>query len=245
MRCANPDKIRDFWERYEGGTGNGSFICPHHLLIPTIFGTYPRKHIQPPSTPDDALAIKYHLLCAKCDRPFRTDGTEMTRYATRAMLGYQCNTIVFHFGHALLCSECSVIPLWGNHMILAGNAEQALFDPFLTKIWDTRFERIRSGLTPDAFHFRGARLVKRVFVSANENVHNDVDGIKTNVAQVDPMCHTCFKGDAPMRCSECKLARYCDSTCQKKHWKTHKPVCKALAKREGFWFQDHGISKIN
>jgi hypothetical protein len=29
-------------------------------------------------------------------------------------------------------------------------------------------------------------------------------------------------------CSACRTARYCSKECQTKHWKQHKPVCKAL-----------------
>ena len=28
-----------------------------------------------------------------------------------------------------------------------------------------------------------------------------------------------------MKCSKCRLVQYCDTNCQKKHWKTHKPFC--------------------
>jgi len=30
-------------------------------------------------------------------------------------------------------------------------------------------------------------------------------------------------------CAGCRVARYCSKACQAKHWKQHKPVCKALA----------------
>lgn len=30
-------------------------------------------------------------------------------------------------------------------------------------------------------------------------------------------------------CGGCKVARYCSKGCQTKHWKVHKPACKALA----------------
>ena len=30
------------------------------------------------------------------------------------------------------------------------------------------------------------------------------------------------------RCSACHLAFYCQRSCQKQHWKAHKPVCKAV-----------------
>jgi hypothetical protein len=30
------------------------------------------------------------------------------------------------------------------------------------------------------------------------------------------------------KCSACRVVRYCGKECQAKHWKQHKPVCKAL-----------------
>jgi hypothetical protein len=30
-----------------------------------------------------------------------------------------------------------------------------------------------------------------------------------------------------MQCSGCNIAVYCNATCQKNHWQTHKPICKA------------------
>jgi hypothetical protein len=33
------------------------------------------------------------------------------------------------------------------------------------------------------------------------------------------------------RCSGCKLAFYCQRSCQKQHWAAHKPVCKAVQAR--------------
>ncbi|KAI0045684.1 hypothetical protein FA95DRAFT_1521210 [Auriscalpium vulgare] len=44
-------------------------------------------------------------------------------------------------------------------------------------------------------------------------------------------CAFCDKvGDAKMpACSRCKLVRYCNATCQKAAWKSHKPICKAAS----------------
>mmetsp|Transcript_27312 Transcript_27312/g.30417 ORF Transcript_27312/g.30417 Transcript_27312/m.30417 type:complete len:85 (-) Transcript_27312:351-605(-) len=43
-------------------------------------------------------------------------------------------------------------------------------------------------------------------------------------------CATCGKqpstGDKKLlRCSKCKLERYCNTDCQKEHWKFHKHFC--------------------
>ncbi|KAK8045453.1 C6 transcription factor [Apiospora rasikravindrae] len=46
----------------------------------------------------------------------------------------------------------------------------------------------------------------------------------------EPSCFTCGKveadiGNAPMSCARCKGAWYCDTACQRAHWKVHKPTC--------------------
>lgn len=35
-----------------------------------------------------------------------------------------------------------------------------------------------------------------------------------------------------LMCGACKVARYCSTDCQKKHWKQHKVVCKSTDKKE-------------
>jgi len=40
-------------------------------------------------------------------------------------------------------------------------------------------------------------------------------------------CANCDRPiSSPLRCSRCKLARYCDASCQRKHWKEHKQTCR-------------------
>lgn len=41
-------------------------------------------------------------------------------------------------------------------------------------------------------------------------------------------CTTCGEKGAEKRCSVCKMVIYCDQSCQKMHWFTHKKVCKVL-----------------
>nr|XP_029530969.1 histone-lysine N-methyltransferase SMYD3 isoform X1 [Oncorhynchus nerka] len=42
-------------------------------------------------------------------------------------------------------------------------------------------------------------------------------------------CHSCFsRRETLLRCSQCKVARYCDVTCQKQAWSDHKRECKCL-----------------
>ncbi|OQS07078.1 hypothetical protein THRCLA_00908 [Thraustotheca clavata] len=45
-----------------------------------------------------------------------------------------------------------------------------------------------------------------------------------------PMCAACHRQSASLRlCGQCKLAYFCDSVCQRKIWKGHKPVCLAAS----------------
>ncbi|XP_015666284.1 ankyrin repeat and MYND domain-containing protein 2 [Protobothrops mucrosquamatus] len=43
-------------------------------------------------------------------------------------------------------------------------------------------------------------------------------------------CTTCGEKGADKRCSTCKMVIYCDQTCQKMHWFTHKKSCSMLKK---------------
>ena len=46
------------------------------------------------------------------------------------------------------------------------------------------------------------------------------------------VCWSCSKKpETLLRCSRCMKAQYCNTTCQKKHWKEHKATCKAPAKK--------------
>ncbi|KAM9825692.1 histone-lysine N-methyltransferase SMYD3 [Syngnathus typhle] len=43
------------------------------------------------------------------------------------------------------------------------------------------------------------------------------------------VCHRCFaRHETLLRCSQCKMARYCNITCQKQAWSDHKRECKCL-----------------
>lgn len=44
--------------------------------------------------------------------------------------------------------------------------------------------------------------------------------------QAQPACRQCGSAEAGFRCSRCQQARYCDATCQRAHWKTHRSVCR-------------------
>ncbi|KAF3763819.1 hypothetical protein M406DRAFT_262923, partial [Cryphonectria parasitica EP155] len=51
----------------------------------------------------------------------------------------------------------------------------------------------------------------------------------------DPSCFHCGKieqdtGKAPVLCSQCKGAWYCDKDCQRAHWRAHRSTCRGLDK---------------
>merc|ERR1719419_112891 len=47
--------------------------------------------------------------------------------------------------------------------------------------------------------------------------------------QDDRICDTCGSVGAEKRCAKCKMVSYCNATCQKIHWFTHKKFCESLA----------------
>ncbi|XP_052094665.1 ankyrin repeat and MYND domain-containing protein 2-like [Mytilus californianus] len=47
----------------------------------------------------------------------------------------------------------------------------------------------------------------------------------------DKTCTTCGEIKAEKKCSACKMVNYCNQTCQKLHWSTHKKFCKSLAEQ--------------
>jgi len=55
-------------------------------------------------------------------------------------------------------------------------------------------------------------------------------------------CSVCAKTDCALRCSKCFGAFYCSVDCQKKDWKTHKPVCTRAQKTIKLWEKDAGRS---
>lgn len=44
-------------------------------------------------------------------------------------------------------------------------------------------------------------------------------------------CGFCHKTMNLLRCSRCKIATYCNSACQERHWEKHKALCSALTKQ--------------
>ncbi|XP_062863004.1 histone-lysine N-methyltransferase SMYD3 [Trichomycterus rosablanca] len=46
---------------------------------------------------------------------------------------------------------------------------------------------------------------------------------------IQSTCHSCLtRGDRMMRCSQCKMAHYCSTKCQKEAWTQHRDECRCL-----------------
>lgn len=72
--------------------------------------------------------------------------------------------------------------------------------------------------------------VSAVF-KANHCVGND-SGHKTFKVTDLTYCAFCLRRDIElMSCKRCMTARYCEKECQRKHWRTHKYLCKAVGEK--------------
>jgi hypothetical protein len=61
---------------------------------------------------------------------------------------------------------------------------------------------------------------------------NCIDDVAAESTAAGPHnCFFCDKLSPPNHCGRCKVAFYCDSTCQRSHWPLHKLVCTRFAKR--------------
>ena len=69
--------------------------------------------------------------------------------------------------------------------------------------------------------------------SNNEGERKEEDSTteQTNVHQLVKSCSGCGAASPKMKCP-CKTTRYCNSTCQRKHWKHHKHTHKRIVKQK-------------
>ena len=65
--------------------------------------------------------------------------------------------------------------------------------------------------------------IKEAFISG---LIKEVPGFLDKLLVKPATCWSCSKKPAKLLvCSQCKKAQYCNATCQKRHWKKHKPMC--------------------
>ena len=70
--------------------------------------------------------------------------------------------------------------------------------------------------------------------AAEQPIVKDVANKKKNINDKKSLWVTVFKcfqcgkrGHKLPKCTQCSQAYYCNADCQRKHWKKHKPVCRA------------------
>ncbi|XP_027871865.1 histone-lysine N-methyltransferase SMYD3 [Xiphophorus couchianus] len=69
-----------------------------------------------------------------------------------------------------------------------------------------------------------ARISRGQLVTSAEPLASCVSGKRAR-----EVCHHCFtRQETLLRCSQCKMARYCNAACQKQAWYGHKRECKCL-----------------
>ena len=77
---------------------------------------------------------------------------------------------------------------------------------------------------------------------------DDQSKMKIQTLNLRVVCSACYVDQSTFQfCSKCKVAAYCDSDCQKNHWKTggHKQSCKELDEGTSEWkkSEDHSSWK--
>lgn len=64
---------------------------------------------------------------------------------------------------------------------------------------------------------------------ADTHIQNCASDAKQPVRRVNvrsrSKCMACLREKAPLRCTGCRRARYCDTDCQRANWKFHQPLC--------------------
>lgn len=74
------------------------------------------------------------------------------------------------------------------------------------------------------------RLKNNINDKKDNNIKNggEADELAATFTQTCNACGDIKNEGQFKRCKQCKLARYCDKECQKKHWKTHKKLCNLI-----------------
>ncbi|XP_022993816.1 histone-lysine N-methyltransferase ASHR1 [Cucurbita maxima] len=87
------------------------------------------------------------------------------------------------------------------------------------------------GLTVTVLPEKGRSLfTTRNFHPGEEIISQEPYVCVPNNSTVESRCDRCFASINLKKCSACKVAWYCSSTCQKSEWKLHRLECDALAR---------------
>ncbi|MCQ2817804.1 MAG: zinc finger MYND domain-containing protein [archaeon] len=91
-------------------------------------------------------------------------------------------------------------------------------------------------ISPEKCKEIGQKIVNKYFKITQEQLKREMEPVSEVYSldnmeyfMDDPKCANCGK-DATNRCSRCKSEWYCSKECQIKRWKSHKEMCKVLAK---------------
>ena len=82
----------------------------------------------------------------------------------------------------------------------------------------------------------GAVAAKAVAAAADETVAQVVNEMKMASGANEITNSTCAQCDQRhdlFRCAGCKLVSYCSPSCQQKHWKQHKSICRSIGPQTG------------
>ena len=71
-----------------------------------------------------------------------------------------------------------------------------------------------------------AQIAQAFATQRNSLLHKDCPEKQSSIVHE---CHNCGKAQSQQKlvCAQCNLTFYCNRACQRKHWPTHKPFCKA------------------
>ena len=105
-------------------------------------------------------------------------------------------------------------------------------DPHLSTVYSNGLECLKELLTR-GYSEQGYRLAMesdRQPSGTNEPIQS-ATGRNYALRQFSSThCASCYKeSDELKTCTACRSVRYCNTKCQRDHWKSHKPICKKMA----------------
>ncbi|KAG6578990.1 Histone-lysine N-methyltransferase ASHR1, partial [Cucurbita argyrosperma subsp. sororia] len=114
-----------------------------------------------------------------------------------------------------------------NLLVIVG-AWRSMLPAFMEGLQNALNDR---GLTVTILPEKGRSLfTTRNFHPGEEIISQEPYVCVPNNSTVESRCDRCFASINLKKCSACKVAWYCSSTCQKSEWKLHRLECDALAR---------------
>ena len=81
------------------------------------------------------------------------------------------------------------------------------------------------------------KYLQKAKCNENELLDNEEKDIPQTSKYVNNICFSCKKNGSLKKCTRCFTAAYCNSECQKQHWKKHKCSCRLLLERSSVLIQ--------